>query len=75
MLDWGTDAQAGGVGERSLGISRIYSMVSRSLTSKQIKSGRDRLNQSVVDKSQTKSEEVRNLEKRITEKISTPQYC
>ena len=49
MLDWGADAQAGGVGERSMGISRSYSMARGFLTSKQSKSGGDRLNQSVVD--------------------------
>ena len=46
MLDWGAD---GGVGDRSMAIGRSYSMATRSLTSKQIKSGGDRLNHSVVD--------------------------
>ena len=41
MLDWGADAQGGGVGNRSMAISRSYSMATRSLTSKQIKSGRN----------------------------------
>ena len=41
---------AGGVGDRSMGISRNYSMATRSMTSKQIKNGGDRLIQSVVDK-------------------------
>ena len=49
MLDWGADAQGGGVGERSMDISRSNIMAGRSLASKQIKSGGDRLNQSVVD--------------------------
>ena len=41
---------ADGVGDRSMGISRNYSMATRSMTSKQIKNGGDRLIQSVADK-------------------------
>ena len=55
LLDWGADAQAG-VGDRSMGssrdmsiISRSYSVATRSMTSKQMKRGGERLNQSVVE--------------------------
>ena len=37
MLDWGAYAQAGEVGDRSMGISKSYIMATRSLTRKQIR--------------------------------------
>ena len=65
MLDWGADAQGGGLGDRSMAIGRNYSMATRALTSKQIKSGGDRFSQSVVNnKYKLNQRKVRNLEKR-----------